>query len=260
MRVLLIISSYLGAVAGARDSAGQRSPLIFWSRSKGTFGDERAPAGLDTVARVNAWMDSRFRGPHAPELLVVIPGGSASHGLDQSPNLRSEISASASSAVLAFAPPISWARWGAEQRASSWEAAREIVAARGRAGEKTAEGPTVLLLDGSLASEAEARFGGLLAEADEATGGKFAVALAMEETQPAQPEYVAAMTSPIRRLDDGSTTDAIGYVRMTPDLLAGILTGLLLVIIAMIGLSCLSSIQTPSQFTDKPPPSTREVR
>lgn len=67
--------------------------------------------------------------------------------------------------------------------------------------------------------------------------------------------YIAAMTkSPRRKLDDSSSSASPKkYVHMTPDLLSGILTGLLLVVTTLIGLSCLGSIQTPSQFTDKVP-------
>eukprot|EP00618_Florenciella_parvula_P038520 CAMPEP_0119538840 /NCGR_PEP_ID=MMETSP1344-20130328/51160_1 /TAXON_ID=236787 /ORGANISM="Florenciella parvula, Strain CCMP2471" /LENGTH=130 /DNA_ID=CAMNT_0007581901 /DNA_START=65 /DNA_END=457 /DNA_ORIENTATION=- len=74
--------------------------------------------------------------------------------------------------------------------------------------------------------------------------------------------YTVSMTSAVpapRKLSDSSDSDApLKYVKMTPDLLAGILTGLLLVFIALIGLSCLNSIQTPSLYTDKPPPSMKE--
>jgi hypothetical protein len=263
-RYILWLAFATGAVVRAvAESEGSVSPLVLWSRSNpAAFGDERSLSSLDTVARLTSWIDSRLEGPRAPELVIVLRGGSGSgvqSGLQECPQLHREITGSTSFVTIPFAPAISWDRWGGEYLASSsWPTAHEFVAAR-TATAKRPGSPAVVVLDDFTAQEMDAQFSALLAKAEEATGGNFAVALAMEPIEQAPIEYIEAMTSPARRrLSTTSSSDAIAYIHMTPDLLAGILTGLLLVMIAMIGLTCLSSIQTPSQFTDKPPPSSRE--
>ena len=45
---------------------------------------------------------------------------------------------------------------------------------------------------------------------------------------------------------------------MTPDVLTGILIALLFVFTALLGLTCIGSIQTPSQFSSVGPPSMKE--
>lgn len=54
--------------------------------------------------------------------------------------------------------------------------------------------------------------------------------------------------------DSTSTT----YIRMTPTLFSGVMVGLLFVFVTLLGLSCVSKIQTPSQFAMEGPPSSRE--
>lgn len=55
--------------------------------------------------------------------------------------------------------------------------------------------------------------------------------------------------------DDSDNTAGI---RMTPDILTGILVGLLFIFTAWLGLACIAAIQTPSQIALKGPPSLKE--
>uniref|UniRef100_A0A7S2WS17 V-type proton ATPase subunit S1/VOA1 transmembrane domain-containing protein n=1 Tax=Rhizochromulina marina TaxID=1034831 RepID=A0A7S2WS17_9STRA len=93
---------------------------------------------------------------------------------------------------------------------------------------------------------------------ERSTRGNFAVVMTLENRFALTPEFEAALEIPsahARRLSSASSTQG---VRMTPDILAGLLTGILLTVIALTGLCCLGSIQTPTKFSDVPPPSTRE--
>jgi hypothetical protein len=66
-----------------------------------------------------------------------------------------------------------------------------------------------------------------------------------------------ARLSPLRRLEAAAAAAKDG-VRMTPDILTGILVGGLFVVVALIGLTCISSIQTPSEYSHTGPPSMKE--
>lgn len=58
--------------------------------------------------------------------------------------------------------------------------------------------------------------------------------------------------------DSGDESDDKIGIRMTPDILAGVLVGLLFIFTAWLGLSCIGAIQTPSQFALTGPPSLKE--
>ena len=77
-RYILWLAFATGAVVRAvAESEGSVSPLVLWSRSNpAAFGDERSLSSLDTVARLTSWIDSRLEGPRAPELVIVLRGGS----------------------------------------------------------------------------------------------------------------------------------------------------------------------------------------
>lgn len=68
---------------------------------------------------------------------------------------------------------------------------------------------------------------------------------------------VVKTTDVRRRLNEESDDDPSG-VRMTPNILAGILVGLLFAFCVFVGLTCLGGIQTPSQFALTGPPSLKE--
>jgi len=63
-----------------------------------------------------------------------------------------------------------------------------------------------------------------------------------------------------RRLDDQEEEMTIVYegVRMTPDILAGVLVGILFLFTVVLGFSCIGAIQTPSQYAKTGPPSLKE--
>mmetsp|Transcript_16760 Transcript_16760/g.25188 ORF Transcript_16760/g.25188 Transcript_16760/m.25188 type:complete len:231 (-) Transcript_16760:215-907(-) len=68
---------------------------------------------------------------------------------------------------------------------------------------------------------------------------------------------VAVTSLPTRRLDDATTITYDG-VRMTPDIMSGVLVMILFLFTAILGLSCIGAIQTPSQFAKQGPPSLKE--
>jgi hypothetical protein len=89
----------------------------------------------------------------------------------------------------------------------------------------------------------------------EKRGGSYAVAVA---------STVSAQRRVARRLVEDDTTEVSDWagksdgIRNTPDILTGVLVGLLFVFVIVLGLGCLNSIQTPSQFAKVGPPSLKE--
>lgn len=217
---------------------------------------------VGTDAALSSWIDSHTSGPQAPELLVVVRAPTEISGpLEKYPRLHRDISESASATYIPFAPPVSWNQWhGEHHKLLSWENVDDLMVSftksKANQGSKRSR---IIVLDGLPAEDFDEQFASLRTKAEQEAGdGKCAFAFISTDSIKESANYIKAMTEPVRRMTASSSSDAIAYVHMTPDLLAGILTGLLLVIIAMIGLTCLSSIQTPSQFSDKPPPSARE--
>lgn len=93
----------------------------------------------------------------------------------------------------------------------------------------------------SLTSAAETRAADL--------GGSYSIGLAVASNN-------AVKTSRRRRrLDTTTTPDG---VRMTPDILTGVLVGLLFIFTVWVGITCIGDIQTPSQYAHTGPPSLKE--
>lgn len=84
----------------------------------------------------------------------------------------------------------------------------------------------------------------------EALGGHHTVGLAV-----ASGEEVATAKTSRRRLQ---TTTKLDGVRMTPDILTGVLVGLLFIFTVWVGIMCIGDIQTPSKYAHTGPPSLKE--
>jgi len=210
---------------------------------------------------VTTWLDQNMGGASvaAPELLIVLDNRISGK---ISTKLRSVIEAAPSSAVAPFADGLAGARVPGERlEAASWEDAHALLSSRPAL---ASNGVCDMLVVAAAMDEDDRFFAAFRTKVEDATGG--AAAFALVVPKPAEVEvaskYVEVMTSSTlptsRRLSTSTYESPKKYVRMTPDLLAGILTGILLVVIALIGLSCLNSIQTPSIFTSKNFPSSRE--
>lgn len=248
------------------------SPLVFWSNDPTAFGSSGGQVilpQLSSQAEATAWVSDRMAASaDSPtlEMLVVLEssGRGIQSGLDAYPAIQKQIEASAASAVAPFvaAAPSNWDTIPGERlEASSLEEAEDIFTSHIATATNGICDLLVIKMGDANSDKELGIFQKLQASVDKATGGKCIYALAMDASAKAAlpPAYKAAMTAANpRRLTTDDTSSPKKYVHMTPDLLSGILTGLLLVTIALIGLSCLGSIQTPSKFTDKPPPSARE--
>jgi hypothetical protein len=232
---------------------------VFWSPQGDVFGAGKQYLQDKTVA---TWLGEHIgaKVPTAPELLVVMNNGASSK---ISTKLRNVIAASPSSAVAPFADDLSdIGAPGERLDATSWVDAHSLLASRIAL---ASNGVCDVLVVAAAVDEDDATFAAFRSKVEDSTGGAAAFALAVAQPS-AESEftskYVEIMTATFnsnsRRLSTSSYESPKKYVRMTPDLLAGILTGILLVVIALIGLTCLNSIQTPSMYTSKNFPSSRE--
>ena len=114
---------------------------------------------------------------------------------------------------------------------------------------KSATAPRILTVAPSLSSVDEAD----LVERLRSRGDSWALGLTAAN---------AVEPVPQRRIlqDMSNSTNSTGYkgVRMTPDILSGVLVGLLFTFCVLLGLSCIGAIQTPIHYAKKGPPSLKE--
>lgn len=115
----------------------------------------------------------------------------------------------------------------------------------------------VLILENLMSEESEDQLTIFSKYLRVLTGGNYTFAVEIQIGNPPA-AYEDAMNFARRRLEAPIPSYPTKFVRMTPDLLAGILTSTLVVIVILIGLTCLAAIATPDQFSDKPPPSSKE--
>jgi len=258
--VRALVAAALPLIAAAAGSASHPAPVVFWSDKVGSFG-EMGSARSVVQGSVAEWVSSHVDS----ELLVVLdfPSGlGVASGLAGAPAIREAVEAAKAGAVapLVAAGESPWAMVAGERLvAASWEDAVALIS--GRQDLSTNGRCDAIVVKASGTIDLKERFGVLSAAASGATRGSVSFALVTETQAALTPEFIKAMTSGptvARRLSTSTSDSPKKYVHMTPDLLAGLLTGIMLVVIALIGLSCLSGIQTPSQFTSKPPPSSRE--
>ena len=230
---------------------------VFWSPQADVFGVGKQYLQDNTLT---TWLGKHIGAtvPSAPEILVVMNNGASSK---ISTKLRNVIAASPSSAVAPFADLSDIRAPGERLDAATWIDAHSLLATRT---DLASNGVCDILVVAAAVDEDDATFAALRSKVEDSTG---AVAFALAVAEPSAEseftsKYVEIMTtsfnSNYRRLSTSSYESPKKYVRMTPDLLAGILTGILLVVIALIGLTCLNSIQTPSIYTNKNFPSSRE--
>lgn len=232
---------------------------VFWSPLKEAFGPGSGKHHVGDID-VSDWINKALVASSSPpELLVVIHEKNKGESLAK---LRNDIEAAASSTVAPFAENIESAAVPGERlSAETWKDAHALLLSRPAL---VSNGVCDMMVISAAVDGDAMDFSAFRSKADEATGGAVAFALALPTplVGDAASKYVQVMTASAlptsRRLSASTYESPKKYVRMTPDLLAGILTGILLVVIVLIGLSCLNSIQTPSLFTNKNFPSSRE--
>lgn len=241
--------------------AGVSSPLIMWSDRSSIFGEDSRTilSKLDSRARVTNWLGAQL--VDSVPLIVVFSfssGGSPRTGFNGNSELRQHIESAKATAVIP-AVELDPAFWdfanGKRFTASSIDAALTLLSSS--AEELSSGRCSVMTVELDSASELEKSLDSLRIQANQVADNNVVFAVAMEPRAQSSPEYFKIMTSQ-RRLQEANPSRPKAFVRMTPDLFSGILTGILLLFITLIGLNCLGNIQTPSQFTDKPPPSTKE--
>ena len=231
--------------AVAARAAGEAAPaFVFAGKPLRGLGTSSGP-GEAPAYDVAPTTVERLRGAataHAPAVAVFVDvaGGGAAAVVDAAargatPKLAAHVLAK-SSAVAPFAAPAPAAD------AVAVDAAAAAVAA----GVTRVAAPSFGALD--------ARLDDLVAAAQRAAGGDdYVFVVSAAEAAPRAP---AAAAAPLRRLQSSSSKK--DGVRMTPDVLTGILIALLFVFTALLGLTCIGSIQTPSQFSSVGPPSMKE--
>jgi hypothetical protein len=232
---------------------------VFWSPQIDVFGPGKQYMQDTDVA---TWLGQYLGGASfaAPELLIFSNNGISG---DISTKLRSVIEAAPSSAVAPFADGLVGARVPGEHLdVASWEDAHALLSSRPAL---ASNGVCDMVVVAAAVDEEDHVFAAFRSRVQDATGGAALFALVVHKLSSkvaVASDYVEVMTASTlptsRRLSTSTNESPKKYVRMTPDLLAGILTGILLVVIALIGLCCLNSIQTPSIFTSKNFPSSRE--
>jgi len=236
--------------------ASPTTPVVFWSKQSGLFGsneERHIISDVDTESGMVDWVKSNTESSPL-ELLIAFkfPSDAVTSGLKDHSNVRLHIENAKSSVVLPFIPSTDALLAtdavvaGDRYTVSSWEDVLSFTSSHPNVmSNKVCD---ILVVDLPNAVEFDEQFVKLQSSLAELN---VAYALPVHHQIAVTPQYRSKAS---RRLDTTSVSPT-KYVYMTPDLLAGILTGILLVMIALIGLSCLNSIQTPSQFSDKVTPS-----
>mmetsp|Transcript_44371 Transcript_44371/g.75492 ORF Transcript_44371/g.75492 Transcript_44371/m.75492 type:complete len:290 (-) Transcript_44371:243-1112(-) len=262
MTMVLFSLVFAGASASSLSEGGA---LVFWSNKASAFEAEaqRTVLHLKSESEMASWLNGYLSSSTKPEILVVFDDAESSNsGADDTHSaVKYEVESSASSLVAPFSVAPASALWdlvpGEHLHATSLEEAKVLIDNHS----DIAMNGVCDLLSIKLNGGGVELLKELQATVEKVTSGNcvFAIQPKIQTISYFFPEYTAVMTtSPRRKLLSDSDNSPKKYVHMTPDLLSGILTGLLLVVTAIIGLACLGGIQTPSQFTDKPPPSSRE--
>jgi len=230
MRSLVVLL----AAAAAR---GADVPAIVWSGAReGKTYDFRQLAARDVGAKLTATES-------AVTLLVVLPQASAVGLADQLSGKGRRLTEGCGVEVLPFvaAPGAASAYFESGVEVVEWP---NVIARLETATEKDTlltVAPDVSVVDADLTAAVRSR-AAFLGDADSWVLG-LAAANAVE---------------PRRRLqDDDDDAGPIG-VRMTPDILTGILVMMLFTFTILVGLGCISAIQTPSLYAKTGPPSLKE--
>jgi hypothetical protein len=238
--------------------ASPTTPVVFWSKQSGLFGsneERHIISDVDTESGMVDWVKSNTESSPL-ELLIAFkfPSDAVTSGLRDHSNVRLHIENAKSSVVLPFIPSTDALLAtdavvaGDRYTVSSWEDVLSFTSSHPNVmSNKVCD---ILVVDLPNAVEFDEQFVKLQSSLAELN---VAYALPVHHQIAVTPQYRSNSIIASRRLDTTSVSPT-KYVYMTPDLLAGILTGILLVMIALIGLSCLNSIQTPSQFSDKVTP------
>lgn len=261
------------------------SPTVIWSPVSGLLDESQGHQfrpDLNSASQFETWAKDRFvqetESKATPEILLLLSlsgGDNYLSTIPQVPLLSSEINNSPSSILVPFLEEGASAGSAATSFADvfpsgsrqklSLESANSLVSSVDSSIGKNDDIDVIMCDCDMKQNEDVDNLVSLIQAVNSNTMGNYAVALFIEPSVAVVPPYVESLTAPqsYRRLedsddDDSSDGDPTAYVHMTPDLLAGILTGILLVLIALLGLTCLNDIQTPSQYTDKPPPSNKE--
>mmetsp|Transcript_40741 Transcript_40741/g.70217 ORF Transcript_40741/g.70217 Transcript_40741/m.70217 type:complete len:285 (-) Transcript_40741:284-1138(-) len=124
-------------------------------------------------------------------------------------------------------------------------------------GAAAAAGPGVLLLSCANTAQAQAA----VAPANELlhalTGGNFLVVHAPSSADQAcahsVPSFHRRLGVKVRQVQRRLTTSSTRYIKITPDILSGLLLGALMVFTVILGLSCLNALQTPSSYAKVKP-------
>lgn len=228
-------------------------------------------ADLSDKSKLREWVGGRFapKGAAQPgtEVMVVFSltgSENIATSLAGVPELQSQISRAPSSVVVPYLQSSVDDVQGMFPRSFRTSSPSEAETLLQSGSVPTADGvcdAVVVELSPATASQDGPRIAELIKKVGQLTAGKYACAVVVESGVQLPQEYLSVFASrpesQHRRLASSSSSPT-KYVYMTPDLLAGILTGILLVVIVIIGIGCLSSIQTPSQFADAPPPSTKD--
>lgn len=273
MRVWLCLSLGVVAVSGAAGPA----PLVMWSPKSDSFvghpgAREHVEPALNDAGDLVEWMhrpQGSGKAGESPIDALVVLMGAAGEGLaselEAYPRVHEQIRNAGSSMVVPAVPRGPFH----DHLSARVPEEHHLVAHPGmemppRAG-NGAPGPhNVLMMQVPEEHQTDSGVAQILERVSEATDGNYAVAMMMKPVADFTEKHTALLADkgtaahrPARRLST-SSSDNKQYVRMTPDILAGLLTGILLLVIALIGFSCLTAIQTPSKFSDVPPPSTKE--
>lgn len=242
---------FLALMSGA--IASPTIPVVMWSQKSGLFGpsDERLVlSDIDTELAMKEWVKSNTKSSPV-ELLITFnfEDNAVTTGLKDHSDVRIDIENARSSAVFPFLPNTNALTQdamvdGDRFVASTWE---EVLSFKSSHADSMSNGVCDLLVV-ELPSALE--FNDQFVKLRSILADNVAFALPVQHSIPITQQYRSNLVVNSRRLATASDSPT-KYVYMTPDLLAGILTGILLVMIALIGLSCLNSIQTPSQFSDK---------
>lgn len=233
---------WAGFLAHVAVGSKQTLPAFVWSGSEALL-PGKATYDLDVVAS-NVVESLIVSSSPTVAVLVVVEEGSAAD-MAATSQLGPVVQAAPGSRIFPFvAPPTSSATDG-NYNSVAWSEVRQRLAGS-RAGE------VLLTVAPDLAA----------VDRDVADLTAKAAARAADLGQPGS--YVLGVTVATgphhhRRLNeaDNADNDKKG-VRMTPDILAGILIGLLFTLTTWLGMYCIGAIQTPSHFASKGPPSLKE--
>lgn len=274
MRVCLFFSLCVTVVYGAAGPA----PVVLWSPREGAFADhgdvrQSVEPGLNRAEDLVEWMHKPQRpvGEESPFKTFVVLMNEARDGildrLEDFPQVNERIRKAGSSMVVPAVPRDDFHA----HLTARIPPANQVAAGHGpltgreelRRGAERPHGHDVVLVTVPEHKQGDAELAMLLDQVSEATQGNYALAMLMKPLAEFTEKHAALMLErqglkPSGRRLSSSSSDTKQYVRMTPDILAGLLTGILLLFITLIGFTCLSAIQTPSKFTDVPPPSTKE--